>query len=131
MKEQRKKTILLVDDDPEFIYVTKTFLESEGYRVVAARNGEEGIKRARENRPDLIVLDVMMTTKTEGFDTSREIRTDQELKDIPVIMLTGIRKEERLPWTFEPDDVWLPVNKFLEKPVSPAELVAEIRKMVG
>jgi len=128
MREEKK--ILLIDDDVDFIYLNKVFLKSKGYQVIAAYNGEEGIKKAKETKPDLIVLDVMMTRMTEGFDISRKIRMDEELKDIPVIMLTGIRKKERLPWTFEPDDSWLPVTKFLEKPISPQRLLEEIKKII-
>jgi len=127
---QQKKRILLIDDDADFIYLNKVFLESKGYRIITAYNGEEGLKKAIENKPDLIVLDVMMTRITEGFDVSRKIRMDERLKTIPVIMLTGIRKKERLPWTFEPDDNWLPVTKFLEKPISPQKLLKEIEKIV-
>jgi len=127
---QQKKRILLIDDDADFIYLNKVFLESKGYRIITAYNGEEGLKKAIENKPDLIVLDVMMTRITEGFDVSRKIRMDERLKSIPVIMLTGIRKKERLPWTFEPDDNWLPVTKFLEKPISPQKLLKEIEKIV-
>ena len=127
---QQKKRILLIDDDADFIYLNKVFLESKGYRIITAYNGEEGLKKAIKNKPDLIVLDVMMTRITEGFDVSRKIRMDERLKTIPVIMLTGIRKKERLPWTFEPDDNWLPVTKFLEKPISPQKLLKEIEKIV-
>ena len=121
---QEKKRVLLVDDDVDFVDLSTTFLESKGYQVVAAYDGEEGMKKAKKNRPDLIVLDVMMTRLTEGFDVSL-------LRDIPVIMLTGIRKKEKLPWTFEPDDTWLPVAKFLEKPISPPQLLEEIEKAIG
>ncbi|MQY70293.1 MAG: response regulator [Firmicutes bacterium] len=127
---QEKKTVLLVDDDADFIDLTTTFLESKGYQVIAAYNGQEGMETARERRPDLIVLDVMMATMTEGFDISRQIKKDEKLKDIPVIMLTGLRKKERLPWTFEPDETWLPVTRFLEKPMSPVQLLKEIEKAI-
>ncbi|RLE15356.1 response regulator, partial [Candidatus Aerophobetes bacterium] len=59
---------MLIDDDADFIYLNKVFLESKGYRIITAYNGEEGLKKAIENKPDLIVLDVMMTRITEGFD---------------------------------------------------------------
>ena len=125
------KKILLIDDAVDFIDVTKVFLEKKGYLVIAAHNGEEGIKKAIETKPDVIVLDVMMTEMTEGFDVSRKIKMEEELKDIPVIMLTAIRKKEKLPWTFEPDESWLPVARFLEKPISPEELLREIEKVTN
>ena len=125
------KKILLIDDAVDFIDVTKVFLEKKGYLVVTAYNGEEGIKKAIETKPDVIVLDVMMTEMTEGFDVSRKIKMEEELKDIPVIILTAIRKKEKLPWTFEPDESWLPVARFLEKPISPEELFREIEKVTN
>ena len=124
------KKILLIDDAVDFIDVTKVFLEKKGYSVVTAYNGEEGIKKAIEAKPDVIVLDVMMTEMTEGFDVSRKIKMEEKLKNIPVIILTAIRKKEKLPWTFEPDESWLPVAKFLEKPISPEELLREIEKVI-
>lgn len=125
------KKILLIDDAVDFIDVTKAFLEKKGCLVIAAYNGEEGIKKAIETKPDVIVLDVMMTEMTEGFDVSRKIKMEEELKDIPVIILTAIRKKEKLPWTFEPDESWLPVARFLEKPISPEELFREIEKVTN
>ncbi len=125
------KKILLIDDAVDFIDVTKVFLEKKGYAVITAYNGEEGIKRAIETKPDVIVLDVMMTEMTEGFGVSRKIKMEEKLKDIPVIILTAIRKKEKLPWTFEPDANWLPVAKFLEKPISPEELLREIKKVTN
>jgi len=124
------KKILLIDDAVDFIDVTKVFLEKKGYSVITAYNGEEGIKKAIEAKPDVIVLDVMMTEMTEGFDVSRKIKMEEKLKDIPVIILTAIRKKEKLPWTFEPDENWLSVAKFLEKPISPEELLREIEKVI-
>jgi len=127
---QKKGKILLIDDDPDFICVHKMFLENKGYEIIEAYNGNEGLRKAKETRPDLIVLDVMMTKITEGFDVSRKIRKDSDLKNIPVIMLTGIRKKEKLPWTFEPDEEWLPITKFIEKPISSEKLLGEIEKII-
>lgn len=125
----QKKKILMIDDDPDFIYIHKVYLEKRGYEVLTAYNGEEGIKIAKEVKPNVIVLDVMMTKMTEGFDVSRKLKSNDELREIPVIMLTGIRKKEKLPWTFEPDEGWLPISKFLEKPILPEKLFAEIEQI--
>jgi len=124
------KKILLIDDDVDFVYLNKIYLEKKGCKILTAYSGKEGIEVARREKPDLIVLDVMMTTKTEGFDVARKIKSEESLKDTPVIMLTAIRKKERLPWTFEPDEEWLPVTEFLEKPFSPEKLHEKIKNIL-
>jgi len=113
--------VLLVDDDVDLVEATKIVLESNGYEVVCAYNGKEGKDKAKAEKPNVIILDVMMTHKTEGFDTARELREDGETKDIPIIMLTAVNQE--VPWKFEADSVWLPVDKFVEKPVEPDQLL--------
>ncbi|HHJ00870.1 MAG TPA: response regulator [Candidatus Aerophobetes bacterium] len=127
---KKRRKILLIDDDVDFAYLNKVFLESKGYQVIISYDGEGGIKKARQTKPDLVILDVMMSRMTEGFDVARELKADEELNNIPIIMLTAIRKKEKLPWTFEPDDTWLPVNRFLEKPISLEKLLEEIEKII-
>ena len=120
------KKVLLVDDEKEFVEVTKVLLETNGFEVVTAYDGASGCKHAAAEMPDLVVLDVMMETKTAGFDTARWLRTNEATKEIPIIMLTAVNQE--VPWRFEPDDIWLPVDVFLDKPVSPERLLAEATK---
>ncbi len=125
-----KKKILIIDDEPDFIQSIKGVLDARGYQTDSALNGEEGLKKAKEFKPDLILLDVMMTKKTEGFDVSRKIPKDEELKSIPVILVTGIREKLNLPFGFEPDKSWLPVKAILEKTVKPDQLLSEIEKYI-
>lgn len=125
-----KAKILLVDDDVDFVESTKDLLEAHNYEVDFAYDGKTGVKKAKENKPGLMVLDVMMTTKTEGFEVAREIAGDDELKSMPVIMMTGIRKDMNLNYGFEPDEDWLPVTEFLEKPVEPAKFIATVEKLL-
>ena len=120
------KKILMVDDDPDFIEATSTLLEAKGYEVISAGNGKDGFEMAKKNAPDLILLDVMMTTKTEGFDIARNLHNDETTKNIPVITITGIRKDLNLPFGFEPDANWLPVKAVLEKPVKPETLLKAV-----
>ena len=93
-------------------------------------NGKQALDVLARVRPDLILLDVMMTTKSEGFDVARELNKDANLKGTPVIMLTGVRKEMNLPFGFEPDPDWLPVAAFLEKPVKPETLLKTIEENI-
>lgn len=123
--------ILLIDDDIDLLFTYRVFLQSKGHEVRIAYGGKKGIAEALKERPDIIVLDVMMGELTEGFDVARYIRLNEKLRDVPIIMLSGIRRSEKLPWTFEPDEDWLPVTRFLEKPVSPDILLKEINSILG
>lgn len=123
-----KKLILLVDDDKELVESNKLILESEGYEVQAAYDGRSGVETAKRIKPDLMILDIMMATDTEGFDVSRAIPKIPELQGLPVIVLTGIREKKQLAYGFEPDESWLPSKAVLEKPVDPEKLLAEVRK---
>ena len=121
-----KKKVLLVDDDADFIAVNKAVLEDNGYEVMTACNGQECLESVRELAPDLIVLDVMMTTVDEGFEVARQIQFCGETAKItPIIMVTSI--DEKHPFSFGPDKAWIPVEKYLEKPVAPDQLLQEVR----
>ena len=122
--------VLMIDDDPEFVEAISNLLDAKGYDVHTASDGKEGVEKVRAENPDLILLDVMMTTKSEGFDVARELHEDEKLKDIPIIMMTGIRREMNLPFGFEPDETWLPVKRVLEKPVKPEVLLAAVSENI-
>jgi DNA-binding response OmpR family regulator len=124
------KKVLMIDDDPEFVEAITNILDAKGYDVVSANDGKDGVAKAKKEKPDIILLDVMMTTKSEGFDVARELSKDANLKGTPVVMLTGVRKEMNLPFGFEPDADWLPVKAFLEKPVKPETLLKTIEENI-
>ncbi len=126
-----KKKILIVDDDPAFVESNKELLEAEGYEVITAANGTEGLKKAELEKPDLMILDVMMATETEGFEISRKIPQNKNFKNMKVLLVTGVRAALKLPFSFEPDETWLPVDTVLEKPIAPENLLAEIRKRLS
>jgi CheY-like chemotaxis protein len=123
--------VLMIDDNPEFVEATTNLLEAKGYEVVTAANGKEGLEKAKAVIPDIILLDVMMTTESEGFDVARGVHKEENLKNTPVIIITGIRKEMNLPFGFEPNDEWLPVKAVLEKPVKPDTLLSTIEENIG
>jgi two-component system, OmpR family, alkaline phosphatase synthesis response regulator PhoP len=125
------KKILVIDDDPDFVESVENLLEAKGYQVVSASNGKEGVEKAKAEKPNLILLDVMMNTKDEGFNVAREIHEIPEVKGTPVIMVTGVRKEMNLPFGFEPDETWLPVKQILEKPVKPETLLKAVADTIG
>ena len=124
------RKVLMIDDDPEFVDAISNLLDAKGYEVHTASNGKDGVAKAKAEDPDIILLDVMMTTKNEGFNVARELHEDQKLATIPIIIMTGIRREMNLPFGFEPDETWLPVKKVLEKPVKPEVLLSAISENI-
>ncbi len=124
------RKIVLVDDDRTFVESNRELLEACGYDVFTAHDGAAGIELVRQIRPDLVVLDVMMTTDTEGFETARAIAADHALRRTRVMLLTGVANAMHLPFDFEPDAKWLPVARILEKPVTPSMFIAEIEKLL-
>ncbi len=87
---ETKKKILIVDDDIDVITVAETILTKEGYEVISASGKDEGIEKLKSEKPDLAILDVMMTTHYEGFELATEITQNPELKNIPFLMQTSI-----------------------------------------
>jgi CheY-like chemotaxis protein len=126
--------ILIIDDDPDMILASRIPLEASGHSVAEARNGSEGLKRIREQRPDLIVLDVMMDSATEGFQLALNLRSrepDSEyaaFRDIPILMLTAIHTTT--PLRFGPEEDYLPVDDFVEKPIDPDILVKKVTALL-
>jgi CheY-like chemotaxis protein len=128
-KALKNKKILLVDDDADFTEMNRAVLENHGYTVFAAYNGEEGVKMTREVRPDLIVMDVMMGKLTDGFFATYDIRKNPEIKDTPIIMVSAVN--ETVPYRFEPDAQYLPVNRFVDKPIKPEQLLKLVEEMLA
>ncbi len=122
-----KAKILIVDDDADFVESTKTILESKPYDVVVAYQGEEGLKKAKEENPDLILLDVIMPVK-DGFTAAEELKKDPELRKIPILMLTAFsskRQESSIPVS---RGYALQAEDYIEKPVTPENLLAAVEK---
>jgi len=124
---EKKAKILLIDDDIDFVESTKIILESKPYEVIVAYNGDEGLQKAREENPDLIILDVIMPVK-DGFTAAEQLKKDPQLGKIPVIMLTAFAakgQQTSIPvsrgFTLEAED-------YIDKPISPEELLARVAK---
>ena len=123
--------ILIIDDDPDITEAMSVVLESKGYNVDRAADGSLGMERLQANRPDLIILDVMMRTKQEGFELSRQLKSNAEYKAIPILMLTAVKDKTGLD--FKPtagDESWLPVEEFLDKPVKPNVLLEKVASLI-
>ena len=124
------RRILVVDDDADLRQVTDMVLSKAGYEVLQAASRHEAEEKLRSEKVDLIILDVMMETDTEGFHLAYRIRQDKKLRHIPIIMLTCI--EEKTGAALEPKaaDDYLPVQAFLRKPLDPTELEAQVAKLL-
>jgi CheY-like chemotaxis protein len=127
------KKIMVIDDDVQLVDTVRTLLESVGFEVASAYQAEKGVELARQIKPDLILLDVMFAGPPgpDGIEVSRRLQQDGQLKDVPVIILSGVRKVLDLPYKIGPDETWMPVKAFLEKPVKPDRLLHEIDKVLG
>jgi len=128
MKSEAK--ILLVDDDPDFVEINRTVLENANYQVKAAYDPDEAWKTVENWNPDLIVLDVMMPTGTEGFHFAYKLRNHEKFGKIPVLMLTSINQHKDLKFTPDTDGDFLPVEEFIEKPVSATELINHVDSLL-
>ncbi len=126
MAEER--TILLVDDDDVFVEAVTAVLETR-YRVRRAANGTQALQMIGEERPDLVILDVMMDHLSEGFDVARRLRNDPETADLPIIMLTGVDQVYNV--RMEVDESWVPCDRYLEKPVAPGDLLRHVAEVLG
>jgi CheY-like chemotaxis protein len=124
--------IMIVDDDPDYINVVKTILEREQYTVVTASDKTEGMEKIRTEKPDLAILDVMMNAWQDGFEMSRQLKKDPQLKNIPVLMLTAVENRTGIGFkSTAGDPTWLPVDVFLDKPVEPDVLLSEVKKLLS
>jgi len=127
--------ILIIDDDPDIVLAVRMSLEDKGYEVIEASSGSEGIEKIKSQKPDLIILDVMMETKTEGFQLALKLRSQDptseyiQYKNIPILMLTAIHSTT--PLKFEPDIDYLPVEIFVDKPIDPDDLTGKVEWLLS
>ncbi len=126
--------ILMIDDDPDILTAIRIPLEANGHEFFEARSGAEGMETIKEIKPDLIILDVMMETATEGFQVSLKLRDRSPnaeyaaYRDIPILILTAIHTTT--PLRFAPDEDYLPVDAFLDKSADPDELLAKVDELL-
>jgi CheY-like chemotaxis protein len=128
-----KQHILVVDDDPQFVETVTTLLKSVGYRTSSTYHVEKAVDLAKKEKPDLILLDVMFIDQPgpDGITLSMQLHENPEIKSIPVIILSGIKQVVDFPYEYKPDPTYMPVKAFLDKPIKPDRLLAEIEKAIG
>jgi CheY-like chemotaxis protein len=118
--------ILVVDDDPDFVEITSMILEANGYQVITAANGQQALSRMRQSRPDLVLLDVMMSHVLDGLHVTKEMQADTELRSIPVIMVSSITTSPQAGMF--PTDEYLPIDEWISKPVQPDDLLQKVKQ---
>ncbi|MBF0207376.1 MAG: response regulator [Oligoflexia bacterium] len=123
--------ILCIDDELDVLESCSTILKSKGHIIKCAGNGTDGYKEALNFKPDLIILDVMMDSHTDGFHAAYQFRNNEKLKNIPILMLTSINQISKLKFNKEKDGQFLPVDEFMEKPIVPQKLLAEVDRLLG
>jgi two-component system, OmpR family, alkaline phosphatase synthesis response regulator PhoP len=125
-----EKRILIVDDDEDLVEVTAQFLQANGYTVLKAHSGADGVRAARQERPHLILMDIMMSERTEGFFAIQEIRRTPDIASVPIFVVSALCG--RLPdIDVPPHGGWMSHDLFLSKPVDMAVLIEKIRQRIG
>ena len=127
MEKQAK--VLLIDDDPDFVEATKIVLESRPFQVIIALDGDEGLTKAREEKPDVIILDIIMPTK-DGFAVCEELKKEPELADIPVLLLTSLSQRIGETSISVTQGLTTEAEDYVDKPVSPDELIRRVERLL-
>jgi two-component system, cell cycle response regulator DivK len=125
MSNGPQKTVLLVEDNEDNLVVYRTILEHVGYRVLEARDGEEGIRRAREEHPDIILMDISIP-KMDGWEATRQLKASEDTRAIPVIALTAHALEEDRQRALQ-----VGCDGYLAKPIEPRRVVEEVGRFLA
>jgi DNA-binding response OmpR family regulator len=124
------KKVLLVDDDTDFVEAVAFSLRGNGFTVITASSGKEGLRLAKMERPDVVIMDIVMEERTEGLFALQEMRRSTDLKDVPVFVISSLYSQApgfRVALGGE----WMGCDEFLSKPVDMPELLAKIRRRLA
>ena len=127
---EKSLKIEIVDDNTDFLFTMETFLQRNGFEVLTADDGQKGLDLIRIERPDLILLDIMMETLFSGFEVCKQIRSDDDLKNIPVIGISAMGDELDINYGQWPDYDYFRPDAFLDKPVDRQQLLQMIPEVV-
>src|SRR5208283_268012 len=123
--------ILLVDDDVDFIELNKAVLLNQGYEVAEAFSGREAMEKVRFEKPDLIVLDLMMEKHDTGFTFAKAVKADPLYKNVPILMLTAVSGTTGYDFSQELDGYWMKTDDYASKPLPPEELVKRVKDLLA
>jgi CheY-like chemotaxis protein len=121
--------ILIVDDDPDFVETTRIVLEQEGHETMSAASGDEALQAIRKEKPDLLVLDVIMSSILDGLNVTQQLQEDPENQDIPIIMVTSIANTDYA--ALFPTDEYVHIDAFMTKPIAPDQLLSQVRRLLS
>ncbi len=120
--------ILIVDDDADFVLATRIVLEKNHYQTISASGGRAGLSLMKAEKPDLVILDVMMDTVLDGLSVSRRMQADPQLSQIPIVMVSSVANADFTELL--PTDDSLSMRAFLSKPIPPEELLRTVRRLL-
>lgn len=120
--------ILVVDDDPDFVEITRTILEANGYQVATAASGEKALLTMRKDVPNLVLLDVMMSSVLDGLNLSHAMNADPLLSKVPIIMISSIAESPEAGMF--PTDEYIPIDAWITKPVQPDALLKKVAQFL-
>jgi len=122
--------IVMVDDNTDYLFTMETFLTRNGFEVETSEDGRKGLELIRKETPDIILLDVMMETLFSGFELCKQLRMDDDLKDIPIIGISGMMGELGVDYKQWPDYDYFKPDAFLDKPVDKQKLLRLIPETI-
>ncbi len=121
--------VLVVDDDPDFVEIVSMVLRKEGYEIESASSGDAALKQMRASPPDILLLDVMMSTILDGVNVSFVMSEDPVLKDVPIVMISSIPDSKHAEEF--PTDEYVPISAWITKPVQPQQLIKTVKRLAG
>ena len=121
--------VLIVDDDPDFVEITSMILKQHGYSVSTAASGDEALEKMHAERPDVLLLDVMMSTVLDGVNVSFAMSEDPALKSVPIVMISSILDSPNADKS--PTDEYVPISAWITKPVNPDKLVSTVQRLTS
>ena len=122
------KRILVVDDDPDFVEITRTILEARGYEVRTASNGAQALPAMLDCKPDMVLLDVMMSSVLDGVNLSHAMHADPTLRHVPIIMISSIAESPSAG--LFPTDEHVPIDAWITKPFQPDDLLRKVASLL-
>ena len=120
--------IMVVDDDPDFVEIIRTILEANGYQITTASSGEKALPAIRKDVPDLVLLDVMMSSVLDGLNLSHAMSEDPLLSKVPIIMISSIAESPEAGMF--PTDEYIPIDAWITKPVQPDDLLKKVAQFL-
>ena len=120
--------IVIIDDDPDLREALTLILEPAGYRLTCCATGQDGMDTIRKERPDLILLDIMLASPSEGFHVAYELKKDEALREIPIIMISAIGQTMGMDYAKELGSDYVPAEKFLNKPLKADVVLSAVRE---